>query len=166
MMREMLTFKDNGQLNEIQMRWFAPGKPQEELYDLKADPFELTNLASSEKHTAELTRLRKEMDRWLIYANDLGAIPEKELILRMWNGNNKPPVTEPIVIDRSKGSTVTLSSATPGASIGFKVIRPGQPEPASWSVYAKPIKVEQGSTLKCFAHRIGFECSQETAESF
>ena len=77
MMREMLSMKENGQLNEIQMRWFAGGKPKEELYDLQADPFELTNLASSEKYSAELVRLRKEMDRWLIYANDQGAIPEK-----------------------------------------------------------------------------------------
>ena len=166
MMKEMLSMKENGKLNEVQMRWFAPGKPKEELYDLQTDPFELTNLASSDKHTAELTRLRKEMDRWLVYANDQGAIPEKELISRMWNGHDKPPVTEPIVVDRSKGLTVTLSTATPGASVGFKVIRQGQAEPASWSVYSMSIKVEPGSTLKCFAHRIGYEPSRETIESF
>ena len=84
----------------------------------------------------------------------------------MWGGGDKPPVTWPIVIDRGKSNKVSLSSATPGASIGFKLIRPGQPEPTSWSVYTAPIKIEQGSTLKCFAHRIGFEPSRETVESF
>jgi arylsulfatase A-like enzyme len=102
MMKEMLQMKDNGQLNDVQMKWFVPNKPTEELYDVRNDPYELNNLAADPKHQATLMRLRKEMDRWLAEVKDLGAIEEKQLISRMWNEGDQPPVTEDVIVSLIK----------------------------------------------------------------
>ncbi|MBV1888119.1 MAG: sulfatase, partial [Urechidicola sp.] len=54
-MREL---NKDGELNELQQRFFNTTKPSEELYDLKKDPFELVNLIDDEnyKSTADLMR--------------------------------------------------------------------------------------------------------------
>jgi N-sulfoglucosamine sulfohydrolase len=164
MMVEMLSLKEKGQLNEVQMRWFAPSKPEEELYDMKSDPYELKNLAADPAYTAQLALMRTEMDRWLAMANDQGATPEKELIKKMWNGGDKPPVTAPVVVTASR-NLVTLTCATAGASIGYKIIKQGEAETA-WIPYSRPFRIVTGATLKMFAHRIGYEASGETTKQF
>ncbi len=74
--------KEKGELNSTQMKWFVPTKPTEELYDLSNDPYELNNLATDPKQQATLKRFRKEMDRWLTEAKDLGAVEEKQCLRR------------------------------------------------------------------------------------
>ncbi|NNE76843.1 MAG: sulfatase, partial [Pricia sp.] len=46
MMQELRTLHKAGKLNEKQALWLNPTKPEEELYDLQEDPYELENLAS------------------------------------------------------------------------------------------------------------------------
>ncbi len=162
MMKEMLAMRDKGELNEVQMKWFVASKPAEELYDVRSDPYELNNLAADPKHQATLIHLRKEMDRWLVEVNDLGATDEKQLISKMWQGGDHPPSTADVVIKANKNNTVTLSCETKGASIGFKVIDEGESESTSWSVYTQPIKVTKGQTVKVIAQRIGYERSKES----
>jgi arylsulfatase A-like enzyme len=72
----------DGKLNDVQKQFFAPTKPPEELYDAEADPHEINNLASSPKHQKKLKEMRAALDRWMKETNDLGAIPEAELIKR------------------------------------------------------------------------------------
>ena len=52
--------------------------PDEELYDLRADPHEIKNLAASDnpEHQAALKRLRADLERWMEESNDQGRIPE------------------------------------------------------------------------------------------
>lgn len=45
-------------------------RPGEELYDLKQDPFCLTNLADDRRHRARLERLRQQMNRELRAQDD------------------------------------------------------------------------------------------------
>ena len=160
MMKEILLLKEKGELNSTQMKWFVPTKPGEELYDLSNDPYELNNLATDTKQQATLNRFRKEMDRWLTEAKDLGAVEEKQLIASMWGGDH-PPSTADVDIDISGDKLVTLSCATSSASIGFKIIDEGGSEPVSWTVYIKPFKLSKGQTVKVVAQRIGFEKSKE-----
>jgi len=161
MMKEMLQMRDRGELDSIQMKWFVPNKPAEELYDVTTDPYELKDLAKDPKYNAILARLRKELDEWLIKANDLGAVEEKQLISKMWRGGDHPPSTADVVFKVSKNNMVTLSCETKGASIGFKVVDESNTESTSWNVYTKPIKLTKGQIIKAVAQRIGFEKSEE-----
>jgi uncharacterized sulfatase len=68
---------DEGKLNEDQ-RHFWETKPTEELYDLKADPSEVHNLAGSKEHADELAKLRAAHVALMERTRDLGFIPEAE----------------------------------------------------------------------------------------
>ena len=50
------------------------------LYDLVADPFELNNLASDSSYTAEIRAFERQLDAWIKTTNDLGELPESEII--------------------------------------------------------------------------------------
>lgn len=52
-------------------------RPAEELYDLESDPFEERNLAGDGQHTAELDRLRAELDAWMKRQGDAGLATEE-----------------------------------------------------------------------------------------
>jgi arylsulfatase A-like enzyme len=55
---------------------FAPTRPQEELYDLEADKFEINNLAADPAHRATLVELRGKLDAWMEKTGDVGREPE------------------------------------------------------------------------------------------
>lgn len=71
-----------GKLNDAQKLFFAPTKPKEELYDCDADPHQIHNLADSPRHQAVLKELRAALDEWITQTQDLGAVPEPDLIKR------------------------------------------------------------------------------------
>lgn len=71
-----------GALRGPQKSFFAPTKPDEELYDCDADPHQINNLAASPKHAAVLKEMRAALDSWITETRDLGAIPEAELVKR------------------------------------------------------------------------------------
>lgn len=54
-----------GGLTPAQDRYWADTKPTEELYDLKADPHELNNLARDPAYAADLHTLRRALDQWI-----------------------------------------------------------------------------------------------------
>ncbi|VTS04486.1 sulfatase family protein [Tuwongella immobilis] len=65
------------QLPELTERLlFAPTRPREELYDLQADPEELTNLADDPKSAAQLQAMRKLLSDWERESGDQGVKPE------------------------------------------------------------------------------------------
>jgi len=55
---------------------FWEEKPQEELYDLQADPWEVKNLAASPEHQDVLKRMREANRRHILRFRDNGFIPE------------------------------------------------------------------------------------------
>lgn len=55
---------------------FAPTRAKEELYDLKADPFELKNVAADPAYASTLAELRGRLDRWQEETDDHGRTPE------------------------------------------------------------------------------------------
>ncbi len=69
-----------GKLNDVQKLFFAPTKPQEELYDTEADPFEVKNLADDPHYADKLAELRAACEEWIKGTNDKGAVPVEELI--------------------------------------------------------------------------------------
>lgn len=64
-----------GKLNPVQARFFGP-KPYEELYDLVADPDQVTSLVDRRDQCARLQTLRAVLDGHLVAINDNGFIPE------------------------------------------------------------------------------------------
>lgn len=159
MMKEILEMRDAGKLNAVQMQWFRPNKPAEELYDIKTDPYQLTNIADQQQMATHLKRLRGQMDNWLVETTDLGGTPEKELVKQWWNGQNSPPSTAAPVV-RQEGDKMVVNCATEGASIGYKVVG----KDAAWQVYQKPVAVQKGETLTAVAMRIGYLKSAEVQQ--
>jgi uncharacterized sulfatase len=65
-----------GRLTPAQERFMAETRPAEELYDLRADPHELENLAESPAHNGVLNRMRRRLDEWVESTGDQGEVPE------------------------------------------------------------------------------------------
>ena len=65
-----------GKLNPTQQLFMAKQKPPEELYDVRADPHEVNNLAASPKHRTTRDQLSLKLNRWLETMDDQGRHPE------------------------------------------------------------------------------------------
>lgn len=184
MMQEMLELHKRGELDSIQGDWFRPMKPVEELYDVKADPDEIHNLATDPAYHDKLVELRKAFRTWLDTVGDLSYIPEREMIANWWHGEDHAPKTSTPVITRVKGGC-QLSCATEGVSIGYKILPSGSNDKAvtrlscdhdmtlvlkhrpngtpievstPWHVYQRgqTINVKRGERLIVNATRIGY----------
>lgn len=154
---EMLQLRDEGKLSELQMHWFRPNKPEEELFDTENDPHELKNLAGDPRYADKLKELREAHVQWIKDYGDLGAVDEKAIVQVWWNGRDEAPVTAApaISVDRNK---VTLSCLTNGASIGYKTRK----DDKAWKVYTGPFTLQPGEQLQAVAQRIGFQQSEIT----
>jgi uncharacterized sulfatase len=49
-------------------------RPREELYDLRADPFEMSNLAADPQHAERLAGFRREVETWMREQGDEGKV--------------------------------------------------------------------------------------------
>jgi N-sulfoglucosamine sulfohydrolase len=158
MMKVILKMKDERKLNEQQMLWFRQTKPVEELYDCDADPLQFKNLAGDPAYEKKLEELRKAYDQWIKEVGDLSAEPEQQMVKKWWNGREEAPKTETPKVQR-QGSDIKLSSATAGASIGYKF--KGKD---AWSVYMGPVTASGQDSLYVIAQRIGYNKSEIVSE--
>ena len=67
-----------GKLNEAQSLQMAETRPEEELYDLSRDPWELNNLADDLAYAEQLAEMRCRLAKWVLDSNDQGRFPEAE----------------------------------------------------------------------------------------
>ena len=74
--KQMRALYAAGKLNDLQSRFFTTPRPREELYDLKADPYETKNLAGHAAHKSTLKTLRRALYKWMVDSHDPGLIPE------------------------------------------------------------------------------------------
>ena len=147
-----------GTLDDTQSAFFAPTKPAEELYDTKADPHEIKNVAGDPAHAQILERMRKELEEWQVEVGDTGMIPEAVLDVAMRPGGEVQRTEPPAVLAEATGAgrfNVTLDSPTEGASIVYGV----RDEPATERLYTGPFAVEPGTTVKALACRLGYRDS-------
>jgi hypothetical protein len=156
--QELLRLRDAGGLDEYQAQWFRERKDPEELFDCQNDPHELHNLANDPEFAEKLQELSTEMDRWLAAIGDQPNLPEGELIAQLWQGSDRLPETATPVLEVANGQ-VSITCATKGASIGYKIVS-GNQEPSAWSVYKGKFEVPAASLVKTQAHRIGFKASE------
>ncbi|MFK7844502.1 MAG: sulfatase [Rhodothermales bacterium] len=157
-MQELLKMRDAGTLNDVQMQWFRPAKPIEELFDTKEDPHEINNLASDPAYVEKLAELRAEHDRWIVEIDDKGLMTESDYIDSIWENRTQPVMSIPVA--RKEGRTVELSVATEGASIGYQVVRKGEEAGSVWQVYTGPVEVRRGRELLAISDRIGYKVSE------
>jgi N-sulfoglucosamine sulfohydrolase len=160
-MSELIQLRDQGKLSGLQMHWFRPNKPQEELFDTSVDPFEVINLADNPKFKSKLLELRAMHKQWLRKYGDLGSMLESEIVKKWQAGKDYNPKTENPKISPSS-NFVKIECRTKGASIGYKRHK----SDLSWKVYDKPINVSKGDTIICFAHRIGSLSSEVITRVF
>lgn len=79
---------------------FSPERPAEELYDWKADPWQVKNLANDPAHQATLEKLRADLDKWIADSGDKG--PESEAMydsdMQEYLGKGNPAVEKNIAL--------------------------------------------------------------------
>jgi uncharacterized sulfatase len=153
-------------LNPVQLLFFSPEKPAEELYDIVNDPHEVRNLAGSPEHREVLARMRQALGSWQTDTADLGLVPEAELRERMRPGGVWVRVDAPVVTDarpRAGSVRLTLTSATPGASFAFTT-EPG--DLVRWKLSTGEIDLPLPATVRVKACRLGFLDSEVVAREY
>ena len=176
-MQEWLRLQAARRLDGAPALWMRTGRPAEELYDTRADPHQIRDLASEAAHRGTLERLRAAVTAWMARIGDQGLINEAEMIQRMWPGAVQPETAQPYVLWRrstdapERVSTLRLSEPTEvvvyvptqGASIAYTM----QDGPAaSWQLYTGPILVDRPGLLRARAIRYGYKESAETRVVF
>lgn len=71
-----------GRLNATQLAFYGDQRPSEELYDLRADPHEVVNLAADPAHAETLAENRRRLAEWIDRTGDRGQQPESNAGLR------------------------------------------------------------------------------------
>ncbi|GAB3291926.1 sulfatase family protein [Parahaliea aestuarii] len=157
-MQALWRLLEEGGLNADQRRWFEP-RPLEELYDTQVDPHELHNLAGDPAYAAVLQRLRDALSAWQLRVPDRGALPESELAELSWPGGEAPLTAAPLVEMDEVTGRVTMASATPGASLGYRI------NDGPWHLYVEPVVLQRGETLTAKSVRYGWRESVEVEQS-
>ncbi|MGB5820813.1 MAG: sulfatase [Saonia sp.] len=150
MMQRMDQRYKEGKLDSVQSLWYNSPKPREELYDLEKDPYELVNLATVKELNDTLVHLRTVLSDWIMETNDLGRIPEQEL-LNNWLVDGEQPKLAPLELTE-RNNEVILVSKKSDAVILWK--RPGE---IAWNTYKAPILNSEKFIAKVV--RIGFRDS-------
>lgn len=88
--QEIVQLAEEGRLNESQYTYAGPSKPAEALFDVKADPHQLHNLANSPSHQDVLERLRARLQGWMRSTHDLGFLPEETMM--QWSEEGVDPL--------------------------------------------------------------------------
>jgi N-sulfoglucosamine sulfohydrolase len=78
-MQEWQRLKDAGRLDGPEANFMRDRKPPEELYELKADPGEVNNLADDPQHKAALEEMRAMLRTDMLAIRDLGLMPEGDM---------------------------------------------------------------------------------------
>ncbi len=85
---------ETGELTEAQQHFIRKTRPQEELYDLQDDPYEVHNLADDDGHKSTLNDLRTRLDAWIDETGDMGETPESDDVISYWQENMRESYEE------------------------------------------------------------------------
>lgn len=178
--REMLRLDAEGKLTVNQKSWMSYSRPPEELYDIKADPFQLKNLANDPSLKNVIEDLRKRHKIWTLETGDLGHMNEPEMIEQMWPGGKQPVTDIPYFIVnspedpasknyRTGGSftlpmTLSFYCPTHGASVVYTFENNKSPR---WLLYNGPLHLKPGKyNIRVKAVRYGYKESEELIGTF
>lgn len=156
MTRKLLEMDAKGELSGAAAHIFRDSRDVEELYNLEDDPYEVNNLASNPDYNEQLVKMRKQLAEWQLEVGDKGMIDEYDMVQMFWPGFIQPE-TEDVVVVQNK-NTLTFSSTTKGASIGYQVDE--QIGSERWLLYSHPIELKKGQKIIVRAKRIGYTTSK------
>ena len=178
-MEELLRVHREGGLTGAATHWLRNSRPPEELYDTRADPHQVRNLAADPGHADVLRRMRGAVDGWMDRIDDMGRIPEEQMIRAMWPGGVQPVTAAPYILPRGSADwrgaprQTTLPFASPqeveiyvptqGASVEYTL--DAGPE-AAWRLYTGPFMLERPEVVRARAVRYGYRESEETRTEF
>lgn len=86
--KELRRLYKAGKLDDKTGWLMQDSKPVEELYDLKADPYEMNNLANDPAYAEKTKELKKVLFDWMADSKDLSLVPEP--MMRRLSGNGSP----------------------------------------------------------------------------
>jgi N-sulfoglucosamine sulfohydrolase len=172
-MEELLRLQAEGTLTGPPALWMRSSRPPEELYDVRADPHQVRDLAEDPAHRATLEAMRHALEAWMARIGDQGLMNEAELVQRMWPGRVQPVTSAPYIVARgtteapARAETLAFSSPmeliiyapTQGASVGYTT---EEGPDARWRLYTGPIRVTAPVTVRAKAIRYGYQESAET----
>jgi hypothetical protein len=178
-MQEMWRLYRQDALEGAQRLLFDSPRPPEELYDTRADPFEMINLADDPAYRRVLARLRGALNEWQTDVGDLGDMAEEEMVYRWWPQGVQPQTAmvgfvpfaaQSAGLELSRGGSfdgpcrLQLHCPTQGASMTY-TFDAGQN--ARWRLYTGPIELPRGTTtVRARAVRIGYLDSTESEGDF
>jgi arylsulfatase A-like enzyme len=151
MAREMRSLHEAGQLNAAQDLWFSP-PGEERLFDLQNDPFELVDVSGNPAFAKELVRMRKALDAWLEKVDDLGDMPESEMIEVFYPDGGRPHTLPPAV--SFTGNRLVVEPTTAGSSIGYSI------DGGHWHLYSEPVEISEADIIEVKAVRYGWKTSE------
>lgn len=154
-MRRLCEMAAAGELDSVQMLWFAPTKPAEELYDLQNDPYEIHNVATNPAYGQILKRMRNDLCEYMIRINDKGFIPEAEWLERIHPNGKEQQIPQPAA-ERTADGKIVLHCDFEGATILYKDV-----QAESWKIYTKPLVPTPGSQTIAKCEHIGYKSSSE-----
>lgn len=147
MMRELRRLYEKDSLNKEQALWLNTPKPEEELYDLQNDPYELNNLAGKSELQDTLVHFRNVLKTWIAETHDLGEYPEMELIKKWLPDGKQKQLRTPNMEQTSDG--VVLIPSKKDATLLWKL-----PQDSVWNIYSKPLP--KNTSFDAKAERIGY----------
>lgn len=139
--------------------WFSDQKPEEELYDLQSDPFEIDNLAYNSHFDSIRQVMRIALDTWRAKYDRYADVAEQDMIHQMWPGGEQPQTAAPEIA--IEGSRVIISCPTVGATIEY--LLHGRYQPKQWQIYDKPVVVEGAEEIEVRALRYGYAISESVS---
>ncbi|MEX0321532.1 MAG: sulfatase [Puniceicoccaceae bacterium] len=86
------TWKERAEAGDEHAAWVLnryASRPELELYDITADPFEINNLAQNPEYAGTIMRLKKQLDSWMASQGDKGQETELAAFERMLSGNDE-----------------------------------------------------------------------------
>jgi len=93
----------DGKLNDAQSLMFAKTRPEEELYHLSGDPWEVQNLAGDPNYQEVVAQCRGILANWILDSNDQGRFPEPA---RMYDSEMKDTLDNlnPVLLPQKKAN--------------------------------------------------------------
>lgn len=76
MVKSMRKAFEDGKMTDYQAEHWFGDRPEEELYDMEADPHQINNLAGDPNYADQLAKHREHLNQWIEKTDDKGQYPE------------------------------------------------------------------------------------------